>query len=132
MPLFKCPHCGKRYVISLAMCESFLESTPISQPEDGIDCLYVSPCPGCSAGKIEVVDGDLLEQDVDAIVNSWNRNVIPLSLFLPHGVSRAIQKRSGMEPFQELQRHGPIPLGGGGGHLGWQIALQGDYSRCRD
>jgi O-acetyl-ADP-ribose deacetylase (regulator of RNase III) len=27
--------------------------------------------------KLEVVDGDLLDQDVDVIVNAWNRNIIP-------------------------------------------------------
>jgi O-acetyl-ADP-ribose deacetylase (regulator of RNase III) len=27
--------------------------------------------------KLEVVQGDLLDQDVDVIVNAWNRNIIP-------------------------------------------------------
>jgi hypothetical protein len=27
--------------------------------------------------KVEVVEGDLLDQDVEVIVNSWNRNIIP-------------------------------------------------------
>ena len=27
--------------------------------------------------KIEIVEGDLLDQDVDVIVNAWNRNIIP-------------------------------------------------------
>lgn len=26
---------------------------------------------------VEVVEGDLLDQDVDVIVNAWNRNIIP-------------------------------------------------------
>jgi O-acetyl-ADP-ribose deacetylase len=59
-----------------------------------------------------VVQGDLLDQDVDVIVNAWNRNIIPWWLLLPQGVSRAIKKRGGCGPFKELGRHGPIPLGG--------------------
>jgi O-acetyl-ADP-ribose deacetylase (regulator of RNase III) len=58
-----------------------------------------------------VVDGDLLDQPVDAIVNAWNRNLIPWWLLLPQGVSRAIKKRAGLGPFRELARLGPIPLG---------------------
>ena len=60
----------------------------------------------------EVVIGDLLDQDVDIIVNAWNRNVIPWWLLLPQGVSGAIKRRAGTAPFRELRRHGPIPLGG--------------------
>ncbi len=39
---------------------------------------------------VRIVEGDLLEQRVDAIVNAWNRNVIPWWLLLPQGVSGAI------------------------------------------
>jgi O-acetyl-ADP-ribose deacetylase (regulator of RNase III) len=59
-----------------------------------------------------IVEGDLLEQDVDVIVNAWNRNVIPWWLLLPQGVSGAIKRRGGYGPFIELGKHGPIPLGG--------------------
>jgi O-acetyl-ADP-ribose deacetylase (regulator of RNase III) len=59
-----------------------------------------------------VVEGDLLDQDVDCLVNAWNRNVIPWWLLLPQGVSGAIKKRAGLEPFRELAKKGPIPLGG--------------------
>ena len=58
-----------------------------------------------------IVDGDLLDQDVDAIVNAWNRNVIPWGLLLPQGVSGAIKRRGGLAPFRELARAGPMPLG---------------------
>src|SRR5690349_17332492 len=58
-----------------------------------------------------VVDGDMLDQPVDAIVNAWNRNIIPWWLLLPQGVSGAIKKRAGLEPFREVRRHGAIPLG---------------------
>lgn len=57
------------------------------------------------------VVGDLLVQDVDAIVNAWNRNVIPWWLLLLQGVSGAIKRRAGVQPFRELTRVGPMPLG---------------------
>lgn len=60
----------------------------------------------------EIVEGDLLDQDVEVIVNAWNRNIIPWWLLIPQGVSGAIKRRGGYEPFKELARHGPIPLGG--------------------
>lgn len=61
--------------------------------------------------KTTVVDGDLLDQPVDAIVNAWNRNIIPWWLLLPQGVSGAIKKRAGLQSFRELGRIGAIPLG---------------------
>src|SRR5262250_3371534 len=60
----------------------------------------------------ELVTGDLLDQDVEVIVNAWNRNIIPWWLLLPQGVSGAIKRRAGYEPFRELGGKGPIPLGG--------------------
>lgn len=62
--------------------------------------------------NVEVVEGDLLDQDVDVIVNAWNRNVIPWWLLLPQGVSGAIKRRGGTAPFREVAKFGPIPLGG--------------------
>ncbi len=62
--------------------------------------------------NIEFVKGDLLEQPVEVIVNAWNRNIIPWWLLLPQGVSGAIKKKGGYEPFKEVARCGPIPLGG--------------------
>jgi O-acetyl-ADP-ribose deacetylase (regulator of RNase III) len=62
--------------------------------------------------KLIVVDGDLLDEDVEVIVNAWNRNMIPWWLLLPQGVSRAIKMRAGYAPFRELGKLGPIPLGG--------------------
>ena len=61
---------------------------------------------------VQIVDGDLLDQDVDVIVNAWNRNIIPWWLLVPQGVSGAIKKRGGYAPFRELGRIGAIPLGG--------------------
>lgn len=62
--------------------------------------------------RLEVVEGDLLDQDVEILVNAWNRNVIPWWLLLPQGVSGALKRRAGRAPFREVARHGPIPLGG--------------------
>lgn len=62
--------------------------------------------------NVTIVSGDLLEQDVEAIVNAWNRNLIPWWLLLPQGVSGAIKKRAGIAPFRELRRAGVLPLGG--------------------
>ena len=62
--------------------------------------------------QVLLKDGDLLKQPVDAIVNAWNRNIIPWWLLLPQGVSGAIKRRGGTAPFRELARSGPIPLGG--------------------
>jgi O-acetyl-ADP-ribose deacetylase (regulator of RNase III) len=61
---------------------------------------------------VMVVEGDLLAQSVDAIVNPWNRNIIPWWLLLPQGVSGAIKRHGGTGPFREVARHGAIPLGG--------------------
>ena len=58
------------------------------------------------------VTGDLLDQPVAAIVNPWNRNVIPWWLLISQGVSGAIKRRAGTGPFKEVARHVPIPLGG--------------------
>jgi O-acetyl-ADP-ribose deacetylase len=62
--------------------------------------------------KITIVEGDLVEQQVDCIVNAWNRNVFPWWLLLPQGVSAAIKRKAGLEPFRELRRHGVLPVGG--------------------
>lgn len=62
--------------------------------------------------SLQIVEGNLLDQDVDVIVNSWNRNIIPWWLLLPQGVSGAIKRRAGTGPFKELGKLGRIPLGG--------------------
>lgn len=62
--------------------------------------------------EVQLVDGDLLDQPVEVIVNAWNRNIIPWWLLLPQGVSGAIKRRGGIAPFREVARHGAIPLGG--------------------
>lgn len=62
--------------------------------------------------ELRIVEGDLLDQDVEVIVNAWNRNLIPWWLLLPQGVSGAIKRRGGKQPFRELGKVGLIPLGG--------------------
>ncbi|MCX7419354.1 MAG: macro domain-containing protein [Planctomycetia bacterium] len=62
--------------------------------------------------EIKIIEGDLLDQDVDVIVNAWNRNLFPWWLLLPQGVSGAIKRRAGTQPFRELAKMSLIPLGG--------------------
>ncbi|MFT3685510.1 MAG: macro domain-containing protein [Phycisphaerales bacterium] len=64
-----------------------------------------------AAVTLMVVRGDLLDQRVDAIVNAWNRNFIPWWLLLPQGVSGAIKKRGGFDPFRELSKAGTLKPG---------------------
>jgi len=59
----------------------------------------------------EILEGNLLGQPVDCIVNAWNRNIIPWWLLIPQGVSSAIKRQAGLQPFLEVGRAGPIPLG---------------------
>jgi O-acetyl-ADP-ribose deacetylase (regulator of RNase III) len=62
--------------------------------------------------NVTIVEGDLLDQAVEVVVNAWNRNIVPGWLLLPQGVSGAIKRRGGTTPFRELRRHWAIPLGG--------------------
>lgn len=61
---------------------------------------------------IRVVNGDLLKQQVEIIVNPWNRNYLPYWLLMPQGVAGAILREAGKEPFRELGEVGILPLGG--------------------
>ena len=61
--------------------------------------------------NLEIIQGNLLDQKVEVIVNPWNRNVFPWWLLVPQGVSGAIKKRAGYEPFRELAKKGILPLG---------------------
>lgn len=61
--------------------------------------------------NINIINGDLLNQDVDVIINPWNRNLIPWWLLIPQGVSGAIKKNAGIAPFIELSQYGLIQLG---------------------
>lgn len=63
-------------------------------------------------GRVFEGVGNVAEQPVDAVVNAWNRNVIPIWLLLPQGVSAAIRRRGGKAALAEVARRAPIPLGG--------------------
>ena len=125
MPLFECPRCGKRGLIPLAFCDSFLEGTPFIQPEDGTEIIYVVKCPECNNNRVTVVEGDLLEQPVDVIVNARNRNVIPWWLLLPQGVSGAIKRRAWHHPFQGIAASWCHPLGRCRADLGGWLPYKG-------
>ena len=60
--------------------------------------------------NVSVVKGDLLKQDVDVILNAWNRNSTPWWLLLPQRTSGALKREAGIQPFIELPRR-PMPLG---------------------
>ncbi|MGI6435496.1 MAG: macro domain-containing protein [Syntrophomonadaceae bacterium] len=61
--------------------------------------------------EVTVVNGNILDQKVEVIVNAWNRNLFPWWLLLPQGVSGAIKKKAGVRPFNELIKYGILPLG---------------------
>ena len=68
------------------------------------------------APRIVIIAGDLVEQDVDAIVNAANSDLI-----LGGGVAGAIRSRGGPTIQAECDAHGPVKVGEaavtGGGEL---------------
>ncbi len=60
---------------------------------------------------LRFVRGDLLDQDVEVLVNAWNRNLFPWWLLIPQGVSKALRRRAGTAPFRELRSKGILALG---------------------
>jgi O-acetyl-ADP-ribose deacetylase (regulator of RNase III) len=58
------------------------------------------------APRIVIVDGDLVEQEVDAIVNAANNDLV-----LGGGVAGAIRRRGGPAIQRECDAHGPIGVG---------------------
>lgn len=60
---------------------------------------------------LQLIKGDLTECVVDAIVNPWNRQLVPWWLLRPHGVSGQIKRRAGTEIFRELARFGNLAPG---------------------
>lgn len=61
--------------------------------------------------KIIVKNGNIFKENTDIMVNPWNRNIIPWWLLLPQGVSGSLKKLAGLQPFKDLSKIGPIPLG---------------------
>lgn len=58
------------------------------------------------APRIVIIDGDLVEQQVDAIVNAANNDLV-----LGAGVAGAIRRRGGPAIQVECDAHGPINVG---------------------
>lgn len=56
--------------------------------------------------SIEIVKGDISEQETEAIVNAANDH-----LWMGAGVAGAIKRRGGREIEEEAMRKGPIPVG---------------------
>ena len=44
----------------------------------------------------EIRKGDITTQNVEVIVNAWNRNILPWWLLIPQGVSGAIKRKAGI------------------------------------
>ena len=69
-----------------------------------------------AAPRILIIAGDLVEQDVDAIVNAANNDLV-----LGGGVAGAIRSRGGPTIQEECDAHGPVKIGEaavtGGGEL---------------
>jgi O-acetyl-ADP-ribose deacetylase (regulator of RNase III) len=59
------------------------------------------------APRIVIIAGDLVEQDVDAIVNAANNDLV-----LGGGVAGAIRSRGGPSIQVECDAHGPVNVGG--------------------
>ena len=60
--------------------------------------------------KPQMIEGNLLDQHVDVIVNAWNRKILPWWLLLPQGISGAIKKRGGLARFERLISRGTLYL----------------------
>lgn len=56
--------------------------------------------------KIKLIQGDITEQQVDAIVNAANDH-----LWMGVGVAGAIKRKGGIEIEKEAMNQGPIPVG---------------------
>jgi O-acetyl-ADP-ribose deacetylase (regulator of RNase III) len=59
-----------------------------------------------SAPRIVIIASDLVEQDVDAVVNAANNDLV-----LGGGVAGAIRSRGGPTIQQECDAHGPVKVG---------------------
>jgi O-acetyl-ADP-ribose deacetylase (regulator of RNase III) len=56
--------------------------------------------------KIKIIQGDITEQEVDAIVNAANNH-----LWMGAGVAGAIKRKGGKEIEEEAMKKAPIPVG---------------------
>ena len=61
--------------------------------------------------ELQIVDGDLLDQDVEVIVNAWNRNIIPWWLLLPKRLrAAALQFKAPFAPQPADETPGDLPV----------------------
>ncbi|OLB95152.1 MAG: hypothetical protein AUI15_16065 [Actinobacteria bacterium 13_2_20CM_2_66_6] len=56
------------------------------------------------AARVLIINGDLVEQEVDAIVNAANNDLV-----LGAGVAGAIRRAGGPSIQDECDAHGPVP-----------------------
>jgi O-acetyl-ADP-ribose deacetylase (regulator of RNase III) len=56
--------------------------------------------------EIKIVQGDITDQDVDAVVNAANNH-----LWMGAGVAGAIKRKGGVEIEREAMSKGPVPVG---------------------
>ncbi|WP_165763599.1 MULTISPECIES: macro domain-containing protein [unclassified Nocardioides] len=61
--------------------------------------------------RVLEVDGDLLAQPVQALVNPWNRNFVPRWLLLTGGVSGQLKRATGPAPWRDLAKMGLLDVG---------------------
>ncbi|MCP4036116.1 MAG: hypothetical protein GY944_13590 [bacterium] len=73
-------------------------------------------------GRITLIEGDVTEQDTEAIVNAANSQLV-----LGAGVAGVIREKGGPTIQQECDAHGPIEVGGaaitGAGELGTRFVV---------
>lgn len=78
---------------------------------DGPDELFAGENVAAERLTVRRVRGDITAQRVDAIVNPWNRNFVPRWMISPGGVSAALKRKTGPEPWDDLARRGMLRLG---------------------
>ena len=81
--------------------------------------------------NLTIVEGDLLDQEVEVIVNAWNRNIIPWWLLLPQGVSGQSKKELGTLRFGSLEKW-EQSRSDKRRNVGWTTAIQIDHPCCRN
>gem|GEM_PF-4365761 len=57
--------------------------------------------------EVTIVDRDLLDQEVEVIVNAWNRNMIPWWLVIPKGRNSSRSSRRNVDRIAAVQIHHP-------------------------
>jgi hypothetical protein len=75
--------------------------------------------------NLKIIDGDLLDQPVDVIVNAGNISIHPWWLLISQGVSGAINKRAGLQPFPGAHRSRSNSAGTSRGNFRWRVCPNG-------